>query len=93
MKPEISLKIELFSQKPKFPGGCPMKSYGIAGQVFLLLALLGWIGWLATRFSGPVFGVSYEGFYLFTAACLFFAIAISLVKLAFAGRGDKTEKL
>lgn len=63
-----------------------MKSYGIAGQVFLLLALLGWIGWLATRFSGPVFDISYEGFYLFTTTCLMFAIAFSLIKLALEGR-------
>jgi hypothetical protein len=63
-----------------------MKSYGIAGQFFLLLAFLGWIGWLATRFSGPIFKVSYEGFYLFTTTCLMFAIAISLIKLALAGR-------
>jgi hypothetical protein len=61
-----------------------MKSYGIASQVFLLLALLGWIGWLATRFSGPVLKISYEGFYLFTTTCLFFTIAISLIKLALA---------
>lgn len=65
-----------------------MKSYGIAGQVFLLLALLGWIGWLVTRFSGSVFGVSYEGFYLFTITCLLFAIAIGVTKLALA---DKKE--
>jgi uncharacterized metal-binding protein len=63
-----------------------MKSYGIAGQVFLLLALLGWIGWLATRFSGPILKVSYEGFYLFTTTCLMFAIAISLIKLALGER-------
>jgi hypothetical protein len=66
-----------------------MKSYGIASQVFLLLALLGWIGWIATRFSGPVFKVSYEGFYLFTTTCLMFAIAIGLVKLALADNKDK----
>ncbi len=66
-----------------------MKSYGIAGQVFLILALLGWLGWLATRFTGPVFKVSYEGFYLFTTTCLLFAIALSLVKLALAERKEK----
>ncbi len=66
-----------------------MKSYGIAGQVFLVLALLGWIGWLATRFTGPVMKVSYEGFYLFTTTCLLFAIALSLIKLALADRREK----
>jgi hypothetical protein len=59
-----------------------VKNYGIASQVFLLLALLGWIGWITTRFTGPVFKVSFEGFYLFTTTCLLFVIAISLVKLA-----------
>jgi hypothetical protein len=66
-----------------------MKTYGIAGQIFLLLALLGWIGWLATRFRGPIFTVSYEGFYLFTTTCLLFAIAISLIKLALVERREK----
>lgn len=65
-----------------------MKGYGIAGQVFLLFALLGWIGWLITRFSGSVAGISYEGFYVFTTSCLFFAIAISLVKLAFTEKRE-----
>ena len=78
----------MFEQTTKFHGGLPMRSYGIASQVFLMLALLGWIGWLATRFSGPVFKVSYEGFYLFATSCLFFAIAISLVKLALSERKD-----
>lgn len=66
-----------------------MKSYGIACQVFLVLALVGWIGWLATRFIGPVFRVSYEGFYLFTTSCLLFAIALSLIKLALAARKEE----
>ena len=65
-----------------------MKSYGTISQVFLLLALLGWIGWLVTRFTGPLLKVSYEGFYVFTTSCLLFAIAISLVKLALAEKKD-----
>lgn len=65
-----------------------MKIYGIAGQIFLLFALLGWIGWLITRFTGPVSGISFEGFYVFTTSCLFFAIAISLVKLAFSEKRE-----
>jgi hypothetical protein len=66
-----------------------MKIYGIAGQVFLLLALLGWIGWLVTRFSGPVLKVSYEGFHLFATTCLLFTIALSLIKIALAEREKK----
>ncbi len=65
-----------------------MKGYGIAAQVFLLLALLGLAGWLATRFSGPIFGISFEGFYLFMSTCLLFAIAISLIKLALAEKKE-----
>jgi hypothetical protein len=70
------------------PGGSPMKKYGIISQVFLLLALLGWLGWIVTRFAGPVMKVSHEGFHVLFTSCLFFAIAISLVKLAFAGKED-----
>ena len=66
-----------------------MKIYGVAGQVFLALALLGWIGWLVTRFSGTVFKVSYEGFHVFATTCLLFAIAISLMKLALAEKKEK----
>ena len=65
-----------------------MKSYGIASQVFLLLAFLGWVGWMTTRFSGPILKVSYEGFYLFTSTCLLFAIAISLIQLALAEKRE-----
>jgi hypothetical protein len=65
-----------------------MKHYGIASQVFLFLALLGLIGWIASRFSGPIFKISYEGFYVFTTTCLFFTIAISLIKLALTERKD-----
>ena len=65
-----------------------MKIYRIAAQIFLLLALLGWIGWIIARFSGPVFAVSYDGFDGFTTICLFFAIAISLVKLAFTEKRE-----
>jgi hypothetical protein len=72
-----------------FPEDTLMKSYGIAGQVFLALALLGWIGWIVTRFSGPVFKVSYEGFHLLTTTCLLFAIALSLIKIALAERKEK----
>ena len=60
-----------------------MKIYAIASQFFLVLALLGWIGWMFTRFRGLVFGVSYEGMHVFVITSLIFAIAISLVKLAF----------
>jgi hypothetical protein len=64
-----------------------MKTYGLVGQVFLLLALLGWIGWIVTRFSGAIYKVSYEGFHLFATTCLLFSIAISLIKMAFSERG------
>jgi hypothetical protein len=60
-----------------------MKIYGIAGQVSIVLAFLGFLGWVGTRFIGPISGVSYEGFHVFTTTCLFFAIALSLIKLAF----------
>ena len=59
-----------------------MKSYAIAGQIFLGLALLGWIGWLVTRFTGPVLGISFEGMHAFAITCLTFAIAVSLIKIA-----------
>ncbi len=61
-----------------------MKAYSIAGQIFLALALLGWIGWIVTRFTGPIFRVSYEGLHELSITCLIFAIAISLIKLAFS---------
>jgi hypothetical protein len=91
-------KIEILSSRQKThqvfksdfsnQGMIIMKSYGIAVQIFLLLALIGWIGWLVTRFSGPVIKISYQGFNVFSTNCLLFAIAISLIKLAFADKKD-----
>ena len=41
-----------------------------------------------TRFRGLIFGVSYEGMHVFIITALTFAIAISLVKLAFFEKKD-----
>jgi len=66
-----------------------MKIYAIAGQSFLVLALLGWIGWIYTRFRGPVIGVSSEGMHLLIITSLTSAIAISLIKIAFFEKKDQ----
>jgi len=60
-----------------------MKIYAFVAQLFLALALLGWIGWIITRFTGPIHKVSYEGMLTFSLSCLAFATAVSLIKLAF----------
>ncbi len=62
-----------------------MKIYAIASQLFLGLALLGFLGWIYGRFQGTaVIGVSYEGFLLLTNTALMFVIAIALVGLVMA---------
>ena len=66
-----------------------MKSYSIAGQIFLLLALLSWFGWIITRFSGPILKVSYQGFQAFAVIALIFVIAISLSQLALTNAKGK----
>jgi hypothetical protein len=65
-----------------------MKIYGIAGQIFVFLALLGLVGWMATRFVGPILKISYEGFHAFTTTCLLFAIAFSLVRLTLSDKSS-----
>jgi uncharacterized membrane protein len=61
-----------------------MKSYRVVNLVFLILSLLGFAGWIVSRFVGPVLGVSYMGFHDFTMVNIFFVIAISLTELAFS---------
>ncbi len=50
-------------------------------QAFLVLSLLSWLGWLITRFTGPIAKVSYEGFLMLTVTSVAFVIAISLYRL------------
>lgn len=61
-----------------------MKSYRVVNLLFLILSLLGFVGWIFARFVRPVFGVSYMGFHDFTMVSLFVVIAISLTELAFS---------
>jgi len=62
--------------------------YRYGSQFFLGLATLAFLGWLYTRFLGPIFGVSYEGFWMLTSLSLTFVIAVSLVQLAFEKKKD-----
>jgi hypothetical protein len=60
--------------------------YRIASHVFLVLSLLGSLGWVLVRFTHPLLGVSQDGFLLLTLLSLAFVIAICLVELAFQPR-------
>jgi len=50
---------------------------------FLAVSVIGFIGWVAVRFTKPVLGVSHEGFLILTLISLGFVIALSLIELAF----------
>jgi hypothetical protein len=64
-------------------------TYRTASLACLGLAVFGLAGWIAARFMGPILGISYEGFLLFTNTSLWFAIAISLFKMAFEAKKDR----
>ncbi len=58
-------------------------------QAFLVISLLSWLGWLITRFTGPIGKISYEGFLMLTLTSVGFVIAISLCRLTLTGKsGD-----
>ncbi len=54
-----------------------------AALTFLVLSLVGLIGWVVVRFTRPIFGVSVEGFMVLVLISLGFTVAISLTELAF----------
>ena len=61
--------------------------YRIASQIFLGLAVIGFIGWVIGRLMfRPIFGVSYDGFLLLATTCVGFVIAIALYQLAFENK-------
>ena len=63
--------------------------YKIAIQVFLALAGLGLLGWIATKFTRPIFHIGPDGFLLWTLTMLAFVIALCLVQMTLQGRPGK----
>jgi len=57
-----------------------------AALAFLGMSLIGWIGWIVTRFWHPILGVSHEGFLIMTLLSLAFVTAFSLIELVFEMR-------
>ena len=49
----------------------------VLAQGFLGLSILGLLLWVVARFRGPIFRVSYEGFFLVAVIGLSFVAAIS----------------
>jgi hypothetical protein len=60
-----------------------MQIYRTASLAFLVLAIAGLLGWVVTRFTGPILSVSHEGFLLLTSTALMFVIGIALIYIAF----------
>jgi len=56
---------------------------------FLALAAIGFIGWVAVKFTRPILGVGQDGFLLLTLVALGFVVALSLSELALRGIRDK----
>ena len=63
--------------------------YRIAIQVSLVISLLGLIGWILSKFIGPLVGIGPDGFHLWTNTCLGFAIAFCLAQLALESKAQK----
>jgi hypothetical protein len=63
--------------------------YRIAIQVSLGIALLGLIGWIASKFMGSLLTIGPDGYHLWTNTCLGFAIAFCLAQLALEGKPQK----
>lgn len=57
--------------------------YRTACQVFLVLAVVGLIGWIYSKFAGSIMHVGQDGFLLVTTTALTFAIALALYQIAF----------
>jgi len=53
---------------------------------FIALALIGFVGWIAVRFTKPILGVSHDGFLILTLISLGFVIALSLIELVFQAK-------
>lgn len=58
------------------------RALGILAQAFLVVAVVSWLGWIYTRFMGPIAKVSYEGFLNLTFTCLAFAAVSALCLMA-----------
>jgi len=63
--------------------------YRIAVQVSLAISLLGLLGWIISKFMGPLMKIGPDGFHLWTNTCLGFAIAFCLAQIALEGKAQK----